>query len=148
MTHRGPFQPRPFCDSVILRWGLTRAEQMNNFLLPNRLRSECKRKLLLVPRCYETGQLTQLQGWFFMKDLLFCCFTSTFIQWRQNKQGENGTGSSYKMIQTSEHCGAGLFSGTSCPASPLLHLVLSMFHAAKFLLRFFRRLKIQRFIIL
>lgn len=77
--------------------------KIHDFLLPRRVHSKCKCKLLAVARCCETGQLTQLQGYVFIKKELFCSFLSTCIQWRQNKREQTRIGSAtkgYKPLST------------------------------------------------
>lgn len=87
-----------------------------------------------------------LQGQIFMRKLL-CSFISTVIQWAHKKQEQNWINSATKRHKPLSSSDAGLVLETSSLSS-LLCFILSVFPAARFLLRFHRRLQIQRFIIL
>lgn len=76
-----------------------------------------------------------------------CSFISTFIQWAHQNQEHNSINSATKRHRAPSSSGAGLVFETSCLSS-LLPSILSVFPAARFLLRFCRRLQIQGFIIL
>lgn len=78
-----------------------------------------------------------------------CCVPSRPHLFNENslKIGAQLPEFSYREAQTPEQFDAGLVFETSCLSS-LLRFILSLFPAAGFLLRFHRRLQIQRFIIL